>query len=101
MPVFEGFEPDEWVFHVERYFSINRMAEEQKVEAAIICFDGEALAWFKWEDNRRPMKNWEEVKVCYIGFDPRKKGCAQFLSLQQSAQFLSLQQSFTVREYRQ
>lgn len=46
MPIFEGTDPDGWVFRVERYFSINRLSEEEKVEVTAVCFDGEALAWF-------------------------------------------------------
>lgn len=44
MLVFEGADLDSCVFWVERYFSVNRLTEEEKVEAATMCLDGEALA---------------------------------------------------------
>lgn len=40
------------------FFHINKMTEEEKVKVASVCFDGEALAWFRWEEKYRPMKNW-------------------------------------------
>lgn len=57
MPVFNGTEPDGQIFRVERYFGINRMSKEERMEAAVVCMDGEALVWLKWEENRRSILN--------------------------------------------
>lgn len=48
MPVLRGIDPNVY-FRMERYFHINRLMEEEKVEAIAVCFD-EALAWFKWKE---------------------------------------------------
>ena len=42
------------------------MTEEEKIAATIISLDGEALAWFQWEDGHRPILNWGELKVCLL-----------------------------------
>lgn len=52
MPVFDGSDPDGWVFWIERYFNVNRMTEEEKWEAAVVYLDGNALAWFQWKERR-------------------------------------------------
>lgn len=52
MPLFDGTKPDRWIFRVERYFGVNKMTEEEKMDAAVVCLDGEALVWFKWEEKR-------------------------------------------------
>ena len=31
--------------------------------ATTISLDGEALAWFQWEETRRPIKCWGELKT--------------------------------------
>lgn len=46
MSVFDGTDPDGWIFKVERYFIINRLTEKEKWDAAAMCLDGDALAWF-------------------------------------------------------
>ncbi|KAL2512038.1 hypothetical protein Adt_17638 [Abeliophyllum distichum] len=51
MPVFDGSDPDAWIFRAERYFSVNQMAEDERMEATAVCFEGEALAWFHWKKN--------------------------------------------------
>lgn len=94
MPVFEGVGPDNWVLRVERYFSINHLTEDEKVEAVAVCFDGEALAWFQWEEKRKPINTWENVKKRLL----RRFRASQEGSL--CAQFLSLRQESTVREFR-
>lgn len=49
MSVFEGDDPDGWVFWVERYFCMNQLLDAEKLDSAALCFEGAALAWFQWE----------------------------------------------------
>lgn len=53
MPVFNGEDLDGWIFRAERYFNMNHLRNWERVEAAAICFEGETLAWFQWEDSRQ------------------------------------------------
>lgn len=32
------------------------------MEAAVVAFDGDALLWFQYENDRRPLRTWEEMK---------------------------------------
>ena len=47
---------------MERFFAAHRMSEEEKMIAATISLDGEALAWFQWEESRRPIQCWGQLK---------------------------------------
>ena len=93
MPIFEGLNLEGWVFHVERFFTVHRMTEEEKMAAAMISLDGEAMAWFQWEEGRRPIQGWSELKAQILDrFSITQEGtlCEQFLALKQEG---------TVREY--
>lgn len=46
MPVFEGLNQDGWIFRAERFFSMSRLSEVEKLESAVVSLDREALAWF-------------------------------------------------------
>lgn len=45
MPLFCGEDPLGWIFRVERYFKVNRVAEKEKLDAALLCFEQRALNW--------------------------------------------------------
>lgn len=62
MPLFDGEDPDGWILRVERYFSFYRLSEEEKMEAAIVGMEGEALSWYQWEHRRRPIRVWAELR---------------------------------------
>lgn len=56
MPVFDGNNPDGWVFWAKRYFNMNRLTEAEKLDAAVINLDRDPLAWFQWGDGRRAIR---------------------------------------------
>ena len=66
MPLFDGSNPDGWILKAERYFSVNRLSNEEKLEAAIIAFEGDALLWYQWENRKRSIVVWEEMRVLIL-----------------------------------
>lgn len=93
LPLFDGGGPDGWIFRAERYFSINQMVEEEKLEATTMCLEGEALAWFQWEKKRRKLQSWEDLKLLILErFRPSHEGTLE-------EKFLALRQEGSVREY--
>ncbi|CAH1440276.1 unnamed protein product [Lactuca virosa] len=55
MPLFDGENPDGWILRAERYFNFYKLSEADKLEAAVVALEGDALLWFQWEHNRRPI----------------------------------------------
>lgn len=46
LPTFDGTNPDGWILRAERYFKFHHLDEEDKVEAAVVALEGDALLWF-------------------------------------------------------
>ncbi|PON73288.1 hypothetical protein TorRG33x02_250240, partial [Trema orientale] len=46
LPLFDGTNPDGWVCQAERYFLMHQMIDNERLAAAIISLDGDALSWF-------------------------------------------------------
>ena len=94
LPSFDGQNPDGWILRAERYFSFYRLSEEEKLEAAVVAFDGEALSWYQWENRRRPIRRWEEMRALLL----RQFRTTNAGSLHE--QWLALEQTASVAEYR-
>lgn len=62
IPLFSGDDPLGWIFRVERYFKVNKVAEEEKLDAAVLCFERQALNWVQWKEVRALMDSWEALK---------------------------------------
>ncbi|KAL2905021.1 Protein transport protein BOS1, partial [Bienertia sinuspersici] len=62
LPLFEGNYPDGWILRAERYFQFYWLSEEEKLEAAVVALEGDALFWYQWENRRRSFTRWEEMK---------------------------------------
>lgn len=94
LPLFDGINPDGWIIRAERYFKFHRMSEEDKVEAAVVALEGDALLWFQWENGRREVQGWEELKGLLLRqFRPLTGGTLH-------EQWLSHVQEGGVAEYR-
>lgn len=62
LPKFDGKDPVCWLKKVEKCFTIYQLSEEEKREATVVVLEGEALLWYQWEDLRKSIKNWQELK---------------------------------------
>ena len=94
MPLFSGENPDGWILRAERFGKFYGLSEMKKVEAAVVAFEGDVLLWYQWEQSRRPINSWGEMKHMLLRqFRPVAAG-----SLHE--QWLTLSQEGTVVEYR-
>lgn len=94
MPVFDGTDPDGWILRIERYFQFYRLTEEEMMEASAVAMDGDALRWYQWENKRRPIRHWYDLKMFIL---------RQFRSVHGGSlyeQWLSTTQTTSVDEYR-
>lgn len=93
MPLFDGINPDGWILRAERYFQFYRLCEADKLEAAVVAMEGDALLWYQCENRRRKIRRWEELKGLIL---------RQFRSIHAGSlheQWLALTQTGTVSEY--
>lgn len=63
------------------------MSEEEKLEAAVVGFDGDALVWYQWENSRRPIRRWDDMRNLILKqFRPLHSGslCEQWLTVSQT-----------------
>lgn len=75
MPLFDGKDPDGWVVKAERYFGFYYLNEEEKMEAAVVGLEGDALSWYNWEHRRRPIRRWADLRESVLQqFRPTNSG---------------------------
>ncbi|KAF7836177.1 Retrovirus-related Pol polyprotein from transposon 17.6 [Senna tora] len=63
LPIFNGEDPIGWLFRVERYFIVNAVPGEEKLDAVAVCMEGKALNWLQWLEVRKPVQSWSEFKT--------------------------------------
>lgn len=92
MSLFEGKVPNGWVLRNEKYFTVCRLNEDEKVGVGVVAMEGDALKWYQWENGRTP---WADRKMRILHqFLPLKVG-----SLHE--QWLTTTHTTMVLEYRQ
>ena len=82
--VLRGANPEGWVFRADKFFSVHQLTEMEKLDMATLSFDGEALSWFQWEDRRRSLSSWANLKSRLLDcFGMIQEGslCERFLAL--------------------
>ena len=52
MPLFNGSNPDGLILKVEQYFALNLLTNEEKLEAAVMALEGQALFWYQWKNRK-------------------------------------------------
>ncbi|KOM49024.1 hypothetical protein LR48_Vigan07g272800 [Vigna angularis] len=62
LPVFEGGEPWVWIGRAEKFFEVQKVAEEEKLELAFISMDGYAGSWFRFWREKTKTLSWEGLK---------------------------------------
>ena len=80
-------------FQGRNFFSIQQFFEAEKINMAALSFDGQALAWFQWEDRRRRMRSWNELESRLLD----RFGSTQEGSLYE--RFLALRQEGSMTEF--
>ncbi|XP_024027268.1 uncharacterized protein LOC112093319 [Morus notabilis] len=94
MPLFQGDDPQGWVFRADRYFAVNDVEDEEKVMVASVCLEGQALGWFQCADAQNPFRSWQELRAAVL----RRFGRAR--EVDPVEQLMALRQRMSVVEYR-
>ncbi|KAA0032325.1 Ty3/gypsy retrotransposon protein [Cucumis melo var. makuwa] len=88
MSVFNGEDPDGWIYRAEHYFQMHLLNEQKKLKIAIVSMEGKGLCWFHWAENRKRFRSWKELKErMYNHFRNREHGtsCMRFLAIKQES----------------
>lgn len=59
---FNGEDLEGWLMEAEKRLMLYLLSEEDKIEAAVVFLDGEALLWYQWDDQQNPIKDWQDLK---------------------------------------
>ena len=62
MLIFSGENPYEWLLKAESFFDIHKFSEAERLEAAVVAFEGDALLWYQWEHKQRAILSWAELR---------------------------------------
>lgn len=75
MPVFNGSDPDSWLFRADHYFNTHKLSDSKKLMMVVISFEEAVLDWFKSKEERELFKDWKELKArLLLRFRLSKKG---------------------------
>ena len=99
MPIFCVENPEGWVFRAERFFHLNQLTVEEKLMAAVVCLDGDALMWYIWVESRKAFTSWAELKVQLLQhFRSTAEGslCQKFLAIRQEGTIAEYRREFEV-----
>lgn len=61
-PLFDGTDPDGWILRVDRYFNFYKLSEKERLEAVVVALEGDVLRCYQWENKRRPIRRWNDLK---------------------------------------
>ena len=62
MLVFNGDDPDSWLFRADRYFQIHKLTDSKKLTVATISFEGLDLNWYRSQEERDKFTDWLNLK---------------------------------------
>lgn len=63
LPEFTGKNPDDWIFRVEKCFSVNQTEEDEKLTLAMACLEGCAVTWLRMIQVRDELLDWRDFKM--------------------------------------
>ena len=73
LPVFEGSDPDGWIFKVEGYFEFNGLQANERLRAALLCMERDALAWYIWQRGNTLFVDGKNLRKCYCSDSDQAK----------------------------
>ncbi|CAH9112121.1 unnamed protein product, partial [Cuscuta epithymum] len=59
LPVFNGKDVFGWLVRMNRYFRLNQIQEDEKIDVAVVAMEDQALNWFQWWEGHAPRQNWK------------------------------------------
>ncbi|XP_061373937.1 uncharacterized protein LOC133316226 [Gastrolobium bilobum] len=60
IPLFDGTNPDNWIFRSELFFDLQRVPPALKVQLAGLRMEGPASSWFQWSYKGGTIRSWTD-----------------------------------------
>ncbi|XP_019101930.1 PREDICTED: uncharacterized protein LOC109133354 [Camelina sativa] len=60
LPYYEGSNPDDWLFRVEKCFERNNTPESEWINQAVSHMTGSAVTWWRWVHERLRIRTWKD-----------------------------------------
>jgi hypothetical protein len=80
---------------IERYFRLNEIHVQDKMEVVVLAMEGRDLNWIQWWEEQTPLRTWDEFKIAIL------RRLQPGLLQNPLGPLLSLRQKGTVMEYRE
>ncbi|CAH9109958.1 unnamed protein product [Cuscuta epithymum] len=94
LPLFNGNDAYGWTIKVERFFKLNQIDDEEKVDLVTLAMEGRALNWYHWWEEHSNVRTWDLFKGALLQrFEPG-------LDQDPYGPLLNLKQTGSVMEYR-
>lgn len=65
LPVFEGGEPCNWISRAEKFFEVQKVEEEEKLQLAFISMEEYVGCWFRFWREKTNNYSWEGFKRAF------------------------------------
>ncbi|PNX62188.1 hypothetical protein L195_g061033, partial [Trifolium pratense] len=56
-PIFKEDDVYGWLVRVERYFRLNEVRMQDKVDTVVLAMEEKSLNWFQWWEEQTPLRN--------------------------------------------
>ncbi|RYR48707.1 hypothetical protein Ahy_A07g034766 [Arachis hypogaea] len=97
-PCFSGAEDvSQWIYHVECFFRIYDIPEDQRLDLVAVNLEGWALAWFQMWERLKPMADWLAISTALqmqFGLSHFENPWEELLKLKQSTTINAYFESF-------
>ncbi|CAH9097472.1 unnamed protein product [Cuscuta epithymum] len=94
LPLFNGTDAYGWTIKVERFFKLNKIVEEDKLELVTLAMEGRVLNWYQWWEEHANVRSWVLFKEALLKrFEPG-------LDQDPYGPLLNLKQTGSVMDYR-
>lgn len=62
LPVFKGGKPWNWISRAEKFFEVQKVEEEEKLQLVFISMEGYAGNWFRFWREKTKNHSWKGLK---------------------------------------
>ena len=63
LPVFNGSNTAAWIRQAERFFRLNSIKEEERLDTVVLYLGGAALDWYMWAEDNIDIKDWHDCRL--------------------------------------